>query len=62
MLDKELEKCYCDRELYKERSERMEKVKVVSRIERERGEILLAEMPIWVHNALVLLGWKFYWN
>jgi len=40
----------------------MEKVKVVSRIEREREEILLTEMPVWAHNALVSLGWRFYWD
>jgi len=35
---------------------------IISRIEREREEAMLADMPVWVHNALILMGWKFHWD
>ena len=35
---------------------------IVSRIEREKEEAMLTDMPVWIHNALILLGHKFYWD
>lgn len=38
------------------------KKRIISRIEQEKEKELLRDLTVQIHNALIELGYKFYWD